>query len=173
VAFAPRKADTELPGAGRDILAQPDSETPYTSASLDSLTRNQRSPVHGQSGASAGPYYENNSLYVGNGGVLAETAHLDQGSNEQTTTNSSVDNATTDPEDEHVPPSTPSTAPLPGESRQDFYERMIAMLEDRIASGLSDQHYEFWSQKKDPRFIRDDRIYLHYYRARLKKIQQQ
>jgi hypothetical protein len=173
VAFAPRKASRELPGAGRDILGQPESETPYTSASLDSLTKNQRSHVHGQSGASAGPYSENNSSYVGSGGVVTETVHLAQGSSEQTTTNASVDNATTDPEDEHVPSPTASTEPLPGESRQDFYERMIAMLEDRIASGLSDQHYEFWSQKKDPRFVRDDRMYLHYYRARLEKIQQQ
>lgn len=51
--------------------------------------------------------------------------------------------------------------------REDFLRHTIDLLSEKIKSGLSDQHYELWIQRKDKRYITHDRELLENYEREL------
>jgi hypothetical protein len=55
-------------------------------------------------------------------------------------------------------------------AREDYLRYQIDKLTERIESGDSDRHYEFWAQKKDPKYITSDRDLLARYEQELRTL---
>lgn len=55
-------------------------------------------------------------------------------------------------------------------AREDYLRYQIDKLTARIESGYSDRQYEFWAQKKDPKYVTNDRDLLARYEQELRAI---
>lgn len=55
-------------------------------------------------------------------------------------------------------------------AREDYLRYQIDKLTARIESGYSDRQYEFWSQKRDPKYVTNDRDLLTRYEQELRAI---
>lgn len=56
-------------------------------------------------------------------------------------------------------------------AREDYLRYQIDKLTERIESGYSDRQYEFWSQKRDPKYVTNDRELLARYEQELRAME--